>query len=55
MNLETMTRSEMEMEVLSNGSLYATFDEKRLLDGQYSDDEMRGAIREWIIAGDECS
>ena len=54
-NLETMTRSDMECEILCNEELEKQFDQTRLYSNGYSDDEMRDVIREWIIAGDECA
>ena len=46
--LETATREELELYILSERSLYAKFNEQRLLDGQYSIDELRDVCQEWV-------
>ena len=53
--ISQMNRAELEMEIIRNKSLYAMFDEARLMDGQYSDDELRAVIQQWIEACDECA
>jgi len=53
MLLANMTRSDMEVEVLDNDSLYAKFDEARLMSSKYTDEEMRDIIQKWIEEGDE--
>lgn len=53
MYLPTATRADMEAEILGNDSLYAAFDEGRLMAGDYTDAEMRAIIQKWIEAGDE--
>ena len=46
--LETATRQELELYILSERSLYAKFNEQRLLDGQYTLDELREVCQEWV-------
>lgn len=54
MLLEKMTRSDMEIELINEDSLYAMFDEARLnTKGGYSDEEMRAVIQKWIELGNE--
>ena len=53
MNLATMTRAELEAEIITNESLYAMFDEARLLAGEYTTEEMRAIVAAWIEEGSE--
>lgn len=53
MLLANMSRADMEVEILDNDSLYAKFDEARLMNSEYTDEEMRAVIQEWIEEGDE--
>lgn len=55
MNVDTASRSDLEVAILEEDGLYNSLDEERFLAGGYSDDELRDAIREWILAGDECA
>ena len=53
--ISEMTRSEMEVAIIADKFLYAQFDERRLLDGGYSDEQMREVMQAWVEAGDECA
>lgn len=55
MQTEIMTRREMEDAIIDDQSLYAAFDESRLLNDGYSDAEMRDVISQWIADSDECA
>ena len=46
--IETATRQELELYILSERSLYAKFNEQRLLDGRYTLEEMREVCQEWV-------
>lgn len=46
--LETATQQELELYILSERSLYAKFNEQRLLDGKYSVEELRQVCQEWV-------
>lgn len=52
---ETTTRDELETAICCDKSLYAQFDEAKLLNGDYSMDELRQIVTDWIISGDECA
>jgi len=54
MFVPTMTRPELECLIIGERTLFAKFDETRLLDGEYTDDELRATVTEWVAAGDEC-
>jgi len=45
---ENTSRIDLEAAIISEDSLYNLFNEQRLLDGQYSDDELRNVIIGWI-------
>ncbi len=49
--IETATRQELENYILVERSLYAKFDEQRLLNGSYSIDDMRDVCMAWV---EEC-
>jgi len=51
---ELSSRADLEAAILLEPELYATFDEQKLLNDGYSDDELLAGIRAWIEAGDEC-
>jgi hypothetical protein len=51
---EATSRADLEATIVGDASLYASFDEARLLNSGYSDDELRAGITAWIEAGDEC-
>lgn len=53
MNIESMTREELEGEIVAEKTLYAMFDEARLLDGSYTIEEMREIVAQWIEEGSE--
>jgi hypothetical protein len=55
MNIETMSRAELECEILENDELYQYFGGDDNIDEviRMSDEEVREKIREWIIEGDE--
>lgn len=52
---ENTSRTDLEEAIISNDSLYRSLDEKRFLNGGYSDTELLEAVRDWIEAGDECA
>lgn len=54
MMITNMTRADLEVLIISEDTLYAMFDEARLLDGGYSMDEMIEIVTKWIEDGDEC-
>ena len=54
MFVPTMTRPELECFIIGERSLFAMFDEARLLAAEYTDDELRAVVGEWVAAGDEC-
>ncbi len=54
MFVPTMTRPELECLIIGERSLFAMFDEARLLAAEYTDDELRAVVGEWVAAGDEC-
>lgn len=55
MNIEKMSRAELECEILVNDDLYAYFGGDAELSHviKMTDDEVREKIREWILEGDE--
>lgn len=52
---DNTSRQDLEVAILSDQDLYDSFDEAKLLDGKYTDDEMRAVIVAWIESGDECA
>lgn len=52
---ENTSRADLEMEIIANADLYASFDEAKLLNQEYTDAELLAGIRAWIEAGDECA
>ena len=52
--IEKMSREDLEMEILKNDDLYEIFDEEKLLNRTYTDDELRKIVHEWILDNDEC-
>ena len=54
MFVPTMTRPELECFIIGERTLFAMFDEYRLLAAEYTDDELRAVVTEWVAAGDEC-
>jgi hypothetical protein len=48
-------RADLEAVIVNEASLYARFDEARLLNSEYTDDELRAEIQNWIEEGDECA
>ena len=55
MNIETMSRAELEIAILSDNDLYLYFggDANMANVIKMSDEEVRDKIREWILEGDE--
>jgi GTP cyclohydrolase III len=55
MNIETMSRAELEIAILSDNDLYLYFggDANMANVIKMSDEEVREKIREWILEGDE--
>ncbi len=55
MNIETMSRAELEIAILSDNDLYLYFGGDANIANviKMSDEEVREKIREWIIEGDE--
>lgn len=55
MNIDLMSRAELECEILANDDLYAYFggDANMANVIKMSDEEVREKIREWILEGDE--
>lgn len=54
MNIDTATKAQLESEIVTGeDSLYAMFDEKKLLSGGYTEEELRTACRQWIEASPE--
>lgn len=55
LNVDTATRRELEDAIVcGDDTLYAMFDEGKLLNGDYTTEEMREIFQRWIMAGDEC-
>lgn len=52
---ENSSRADLEAAIINEASLYVSFDEQKLLSGEYTDDELRARIVAWIEAGDECA
>lgn len=52
---ETTSRADLEVAILSDRDLYARFDERKLLNSEYTDAELLAGIRSWIEEGDECA
>lgn len=52
---ETTSRTDLEEAIISEDGLYRSLDEGKFLNGAYTDDELRAAIRQWIEEGDECA
>lgn len=51
MNIDTATQLELETEIVTGeDSLYAMFDEQRLLNNGYTVEELRAICREWVLA-----
>jgi GTP cyclohydrolase III len=55
MNIETMSRAELECAILSDNDLYQYFGGDANIANviKMSDEEVREKIRQWIIDGDE--
>lgn len=55
MNIDLMSRAELEIEIIEDEDLYNYFGGDANLDNinKMSDEEVREKIREWIIEGDE--
>ena len=51
--IEKMSRIDLEMIILEEDELYYSLDEQMFLKGEYSTEELKNIIGEWIIAGDE--
>lgn len=53
--IDTMSRAELECEILSNDDLYAYFggDDNLSAISKMTDFEVRSKILEWIVEGDE--
>jgi len=49
----TTSREKLEVAILAEDSLYAQFDEQKLLNGGYTTEELRAVVVGWIEAGDE--
>lgn len=47
------SRTDLEVAILSDNSLYAMVNEQKFLDAKYSDEELRDIITDWIEAGNE--
>lgn len=52
---QNTSRADLEAAIINEASLYTRFDEQRLLNSEYSDDELRAEIQNWIAEGDECA
>lgn len=49
MNIDTATKQELETEiVVGEDSLYKMFEEKKLLNGGYTVEELRATMKQWI-------
>jgi hypothetical protein len=46
--IETATRQELEMYILTERSLYAKFNEQVLLGGIYTIEQLREVCQEWV-------
>lgn len=55
MIVETMSRADMECEILMSSILPCNTAADLAALSAMSDDEMRDAIRAWVAAGDECA
>lgn len=55
MNIETMSRTELEIAIIEDNDLYNYFHNKTMIKdvSKMSNEEIREIIREWIIEGDE--
>lgn len=53
--ISEMTRAEMEATILADRSLYAQYNEARLLNEEYTLDELKAVAQAWVEAGDECA
>lgn len=51
---ENTSRIDLQCIILNEKELYSKFDETKFLNDEYTTEEMREAIIEWIEAGDEC-
>ncbi len=47
------SRTDLEIAIISEQDLYEQFDEQKLLNSEYTDDELRNTIIDWIEGGDE--
>jgi hypothetical protein len=55
-HIEKLTREELENEILfNNDGLYEQFDEKRLLNHEYTREELIEITTNWIIEGNEAT
>lgn len=53
---QNTSREELEtLIVCGEKSLYNMFDEKRLLNGGYTTEQLRNIVTTWIEIGDECA
>lgn len=52
---ENTSRADLEAAIINEASLYASFDERKLLNAEYTDEELRDGIQSWIELGDECA
>ena len=53
--INDMTQAELEVAILSDKSLYAEYNEDRLMNGGYTLEQMKEIAQAWVEAGDECS
>ncbi len=55
MDIRTLTKEQLQNEILFNDDgLYEQFDEARLLNGEYTREEMLEIFGNWIQQNDEC-
>ncbi len=52
---QNTSREDLQVAIINNADLYRSFDERRFLNDEYTNDELRAAITDWIEAGDECA
>lgn len=52
---EQTSREDLQVAILNERALYAMVNEAKFLNDEYSNEELRGFIQNWIEEGDECA
>lgn len=52
---QNTSREDLQIAILNNADLYRSFDERRFLNDEYTNEELHAVIAAWVEAGDECA